>query len=841
MYTQSNQTTSLIGVLLLGAALLVPGCDSAGPSDEGEPDDSDSNPWSASSTLSERVTNYEGSSASGTAGTLAKAAPNFEIKSRVAPPDVNGDGTPERASHLSVSSANDRLYVSYKIVGDPYGGGIDILDISGSFTDASDALQTDQLDVQELAVRDNDEALFVGTALDPGNFSSPSQFHSINLGSNGDPAQTNPVEYAETQLPGTLVKSVVAATNSSTYDAFAVSDINSFHGIETTNDWEIGNVTTEERATPSGLQFRSVTEASSGTAYALSDGGNLYEFSSGLPQITSSSLGSLGSDRSIARLSAHSVDASGDGSADSEFLFVSLNENGFRVVDPGSGEVVYSETDTYTTSITATADLVYVATGDGLSVFEVGSGLANTDPTDGLNDLGRASLSEFDIQGGSVPTPTDAQVNHVAYDGTYLYVAKSTDGVYKVEPQDPEAYSAWSAVGTLGKRITNYEGSGSSGTAAAAKQSQSFEIKSWVAAPDVNNDNEPERASHLSVSTANDKLYVGYKILDAPFGGGIDIIDIGGSFADASNALQTDRLDVQELSVRDNDEALFVGTALDPGNFSSPSQLHSINLEASTGDPVSPNDVEHAETQLPGQLVKSVMATSHSSTYDAFAVSDANSTHGIETAANDWEITNVATEERSSPSNLLFRSVTETSDGTAYALGNDGHLYEFTAGLPQITNTSLGALDSDASIARLTAHSVDASGNGNANSEFIFVSLNENGFRVFDPNTSEVVFSDADTYTTSVTAISDFVYVATGDGLSLYEVGSGLNNTDTGDGLHHLGRASLSDFEIQGGSVPTPTDAQVNHIVHDGSYLYIAKSTDGVYKVEQISGSGPWN
>ncbi len=430
MFTQSK-TVSLASLFLFGAALLVAGCDSVGD----QPKDPDDNALWSMSSVEGRITNYEGSSASGVAASSAPQAPSFEIKSRVAPPDVNSDGTPERASHLSVSTATDKLYVGYKVVGDPYGGGVDVIDVGGSFADGSNALQTDDLDVQELAARDNDEALFVGVALAPDNLGPPSQVHSINLDPNsGNPASPNDIEYDAAQLPGQLVKSVVAATNSGPYDAFAASNVNSVHGIETTGTgWEIDNVTTETRGSSSGLQFRSVAETSSGTAYALSDGGHLYEFSSGLPRVTNSSLGALDSDDSIARLSAHAVDVSGDGNADSEFLFVSLNENGFRVVDPSTGEVRFSDPDLYTTSVTATADSVYVATGDGLSVYAVESGLNNTTPTDGLNDLVRTSISDFTIQGGTVPTPTEAQVNHVVHDGSYLYIAKSTDGVYKVE------------------------------------------------------------------------------------------------------------------------------------------------------------------------------------------------------------------------------------------------------------------------------------------------------------------------------------------------------------------------------------------------------------------------
>ncbi len=824
MHAQSR-TIFRSGLLLLGVALLVAGCDNGGD----PPPDPDA--WAMGS-FDGRITNYEGGSTSGAMARSGQQASRFRIKSRVAPPDVDGDGTLERATGLSVSPSTDRLYVGYKVEGESFGSGLDIIDVGGAFAEGVDALRTDSFDVEGLAVRDDDRALFLGTAR-PGAYGATARLHNLKLGPDGTPPSDDAagIEYDETELPGGLVKSVVAAPNSSTYDAFAVSNVNSVHGIETNGTgWEIDNVAAEARGSASGLRFQSVTETSSGTAYALSDGGHIYEFSSGLPQITESSLGTP----SNPRLSAHSVDVDGDGTADREFLFVALNEKGVRVVAPGTGEVVFKDTDVQAMSVTATANLVYAATGDGLSVYGVEGGLGNTNPANGLDGPVRTPIRDFAIQGSGVPSPTNAQVNHVAYDGNYLYIAKGTDGVYKVEPQDPAASAQWASVGAPDGRITNYEGSSASGMAtAAAPQAPSFEIKSRVAPPDVDGDGTSERASHLSLSSATNRLYVGYKIVGDPYGGGVDILNVGGALADGSDALQTDDLDVQELAVRDDNEALFVGAALAPDNLGPPSQLHSINLNPNSGNPVSPNDIEYDEAQLPGELAKSVVTGFSSGTYDAFAASNVNSLHGIETTGSGWEIDAVTTETRGSSSSLQFRSVAETSAGTAYALSDGGHLYEFSSGLPQVTSSSLGALNSDASIARLSAHSVDVTGDGNADSEFLFVSLNENGFRVVDPSTGEVRFSDPNLYTTSVTATADTVYVATGDGLSVYAVESGLSNTDSADGLNDLVRTSVSDFSIQGGSVPTPTEAQVNHVVHDGSYLYIAKSTDGVYKVEQ--------
>lgn len=445
---------SRLVLLFAGLALLVVGCDIAGQQQNGGKDDTNEITFEAVDGLQSRITHADGSGSSNLVTASAKQAPGFELQSHVAPPTISGVST-VRASHMVLSdppsgSGVRNLYIGYKVFGSGYGGGVDILDAPSGSPSADDlgpatstggdanALQEDDVDVQAVAVEHDGSgdptALYVATAVQPdGGFSEAPQFHSISLvtgdGLPGSPVSSDSRELFSSNNTARIAKSVVAAPNNSTYNAFVISDVNTVHGVETTpSSGVIDNIDTFEAS--SGTLFRSITETSSGEGFALSDGGNIFEFSSlGLSQRTSSALGTIDSDFSIARISAHTT-------SEGEFLFVALNEGGFRVFDMSSNDVVFSDTEIFATAVTATTDRVYVANGDGFALYEVGSGLNNTDPDDGLTDVGRASLT--DLSGiGSVPGPTDAQVNHILVDDSgsnpILYLAKSTDGVYKIE------------------------------------------------------------------------------------------------------------------------------------------------------------------------------------------------------------------------------------------------------------------------------------------------------------------------------------------------------------------------------------------------------------------------
>jgi hypothetical protein len=447
MFTNYSTIPIKIGILLVGFGLLVVGCDSSGPSadDEEAPEIS----YEVTNDLGDRIESLDGNGSSNAVTTQAKSSISFEATDRVEAPGLGSGDV--RASHLSLverSSGADMLHIGYKLAGPEYAGGIDIVAInsSGSFTQGtgSNALRVDGVDIQEVSVREtggSPTALLAATAVEPGPFQRPPQFHSIDLDNTGRPPSGS-VSYEAAELenpdspPASTVAKSVISSNGGNYEAFTVSDVNSFHSISL-SDYEIDDVDVK---TQSGAEFRSVTQASSGEVYALSDGGQIYSPVSGSGLAEKTSLPSISSDFSIARMSSHRFQNKNNYGSD-DFLFVSLNENGFRVYNTNSDEVVFSDTEIFATSVTATDDYVYVASGDGFAIYEVeDTGLTNTDLSDGLHDEGRASIN--DLVG---PSATDAQVNHIlATDDVsgniVLYVAKSKDGVYRLEETSGSVY-----------------------------------------------------------------------------------------------------------------------------------------------------------------------------------------------------------------------------------------------------------------------------------------------------------------------------------------------------------------------------------------------------------------
>lgn len=398
-------------------------CDSAGVEENQQ---EDKEVYTAVEGLEDRITSFDKSTSSA-AAKAKKTVPSLEITGHVATQSIGGNTT--RAAHLDVfDGSTNLLYIGYKVFGSEYGGGIDILNVDGSNFQAAtgngaNSLRVDGMDVQEVALRKNSDALFAAVGDEPEGFGNPSRFHSIDTNpANGLPGSS--LSYEEIQLEGVIAKSVVASGNGSP-EAYAISDEEAAYEISINNEFEINSVT---EYTQGGLEFRSVT-AFGNESYALTKDGSIYQVNGGLSQETS--LSSVTEIQSIARMEGQKINGT-------KLLLVPLNDNGFRILDT-SGNTTFSESEVFATSITASDDYIYVSTGDGLAVYEIESGITNGNPGEGLSDIGRVSITE--LPNASGVSFTDAQVNHIYVeengtpdpDDDVLYVAKSTDGVLKID------------------------------------------------------------------------------------------------------------------------------------------------------------------------------------------------------------------------------------------------------------------------------------------------------------------------------------------------------------------------------------------------------------------------
>jgi hypothetical protein len=452
MFTNLSKIPIKLGILLVGVGLLVAGCDSSPNSAPDSPEEELNISYEVTNDLGDRISAASGDGSSNAMTNQAKASINFEVKSHVNPPDSD-----ERASHLAFSdvtngSADDKLYIGYKTLGDGYGGGIDIVGLDPGFTGptGSNALAVDGVDIQEVAVGNDPDALFAATAIEPqsgadnGGLLRAPQFHSIDVNNNGLPPNTSNPDYDAEELKSPdsetrIAKSVTTSSNG----AYVVSDVNTFHDISISGS----DITSTGLVTESGAEFQSVVDANSGT-FVLSDNGSIYKRSGSSFNSPLQSVQGVSSDFGIARLTAHNFSNS------PEHLFAALGENGFRIIHAGTGDVVRYDDGTAVgskigaVSVTATDNYIFAASGDGLAVYQVDG----TNPLD-ISETSPSTASISDLPGGSDfgggDNPTDAQVNHILINpestgsgsDLTLYVAKSTDGVYRLVESGGNVYN----------------------------------------------------------------------------------------------------------------------------------------------------------------------------------------------------------------------------------------------------------------------------------------------------------------------------------------------------------------------------------------------------------------
>jgi hypothetical protein len=426
------------------------GCDSAGPSAEKSEDKASPVTYKVTNDLGSRVTHAGDDASTSGVQTSAANSASFELLGQITPPNVDGNSnTTERASHVTYHGG--KLYVGHMLRGDgpgtDFNGGTDIIDVSnpelpGGFgvgsSNRANALQVENVDVQESAVVGN--TLFLGVAEEPslpGEVGAqPGEVHSIRL-SGGYPALSNgEVVFEDREVNANLIKAVTPAPGGDPHEFYAVTDANSLYRFDVnTANGAINDVTTQ---TTTSSQFRGLASNVHG-GFALSrnaNNGNGYlwraENSGGLSQADNfGPFDSFGSQEdAIARVTTGGPTCNG-----AKLVFVALNNSGFRVLktSPGGVAEVFKNSTLEVTSLTATDDYVYAASGEEIAVFRINdSEICNTNGQ-GLSQIGKAPVENF-VNGGLFSFNNGAQVNQVAAwnDGgtDYLAIAMGTNGVF---------------------------------------------------------------------------------------------------------------------------------------------------------------------------------------------------------------------------------------------------------------------------------------------------------------------------------------------------------------------------------------------------------------------------
>lgn len=443
--------------LALGAVLVLAGCDSTGQNERLSSDDAPPL-LRVTNDLGGRLTVLGGDAQSATLSAVssattstAKNAFTLRAVSHVRPPQSGYS-----AGHLS-TGRND-VFVAYKIPGDEFGGGVDILDANDptQLTDEDNALISTDLDVQEVAYGlGTPNRLYVAGAVDfeaieARDFGgTPAVMIRAEIEDNGNVSTDGGgnVRAVEAAMPDNLVKGVAVATSSdSEHTVYAVTDGGSFFefNAELGNRGEVSSLSsTTPDAIAANAEFSSVT-ALDGENYAqvLTKDGRVYSIGTAAPDVGKVYERALGLSavtiNGIARISGHDHSGGGNSSVTAKLLYGALNSGGLVVLDQTGSTKLYEKTDRYYVSVTA-ADYsngisrVYAAgPGGRIDAFEVTSAI-----TDGVISTGLQLVGSFDLGGlreiGAGSSIGSADVNQILAQGDYLYVAASDEGVVVLE------------------------------------------------------------------------------------------------------------------------------------------------------------------------------------------------------------------------------------------------------------------------------------------------------------------------------------------------------------------------------------------------------------------------
>ena len=406
-----------LGLILL----MLVGCDSVAPVKQGAGPDPEPSSTLLTQTdgLDGRMTEDHDQKSARTArlGTAAEAS-SVDGAETVALASVTRISPPRDAMQVSaLTHAGGTIYIGYKTPGAAFGGGIDRLDASDpTALLAPSSLESDVLDVEDVAYDEENEALYVTGGLRPSAYDGDLR---------GTPASLLKVDGMEapratvTGLTGSVGTGVtVAPERDGEHEAYAVS------GGEALSQFGVA-LDDRTRRDISGAALESV-ETTPSALFAADRGGGVYagpiEGDGAFTEV--SGLG----DKRVEQLQARSGTA-----LDGERLFLALGTGGLAVLDATSGDVLFRREGPTYTSVSLhentpavpnePSGLVYAARPDGrLDVYRVGQeGLDTGDPATGLRDVGAINLGA--LMGAASP------IHRVMGVGCHVYAASRDGGV----------------------------------------------------------------------------------------------------------------------------------------------------------------------------------------------------------------------------------------------------------------------------------------------------------------------------------------------------------------------------------------------------------------------------
>lgn len=438
-----NKPTLGVAALFVAAFFfMLAGCDTMG---SGDSDGSDGEDYEVTDDLDDRVTDNKSAKGAFSIPHPKSSQVSFHLLAQVEPPTVSGTGA--RATTLSFDG-NDNLYIGYLLLGDPFGGGIDILNAQDPTNiGAATSLQSENTDVQALTSGPDGNEIYVAEAIPPSgdaDANTPSQVSVLEL-------QNGSVSQVSRRLSGNVAKSVAVAPDDddAEQDFHAITDKNSLYGF----DRSLSDETMRHEKIDEDVDFMGLA-TNGDNVFVLDQEGQMYysnddegaALQKGAVNLESG-IDKLG----IARLSAYDEDAGEN--IDDGHVFAALGHEGFAVLDGDGEEVQYRHTETgtvenadgdeedgYYTSVTFHGnvpasggdDYVYGARRWGMiDVFKV--------PDDGISENGldlvrRLYLRDaFDLGQDNDDVPPS--VNYVlgVKDSDVLYVSGGKAGTLVLE------------------------------------------------------------------------------------------------------------------------------------------------------------------------------------------------------------------------------------------------------------------------------------------------------------------------------------------------------------------------------------------------------------------------
>jgi hypothetical protein len=477
MFTKYSKIPIKLAILLVGFGLLVAGCDSTGPSADETTDEGDAL-IQITDDLGERMTTFGDGESNAIAPSGAKASPKFTLRTRA---QIEPPTDARSASHIFKN--NDLIYVGYKVPGPTFGGGVDILDASNptNLGLGDQSLRTPDLDVQEVAVKDNGsdpDDVYMAGAVDFGNIpardfgNTPATFIRANVDASGgnvtfpgaSGSGNNNVSATEVAMPNRLVKALALSPGGTgNTEVYAITDSSAVYGFDS-------NLSSREVASvgSSAEELRSITtyqdRNSNPRLHALGTTGQLFRFAlnGGLgfgSQVNQTNLGNP-SDFGISRLqTARVAGMPGLNTDGDDYLhFAGINEGngngGIRVLSQNGTEIRYGTNFQAYVTVSATRDSkdnlrVFAGSPGGtIDVFQGADGLQWSAENPGSLSSSEALQAGLELQGsfdlsglsGDVSVG-EGQINQILFhedtstnpNTEYLFVATSTEGVVVLE------------------------------------------------------------------------------------------------------------------------------------------------------------------------------------------------------------------------------------------------------------------------------------------------------------------------------------------------------------------------------------------------------------------------